>query len=141
MPLEANDHAATRALHLLGLSTLAIAQPLFDLLGRNPEFFAARGSQPADILLLAGAIGLGLGHDAHEIAPEDFHLPYLHDLFDLLQGVCAAGWRPGGACGSGAPRGRYRRARDARPVTEGRRKPSLAAGRSRRSSLWRPPSS
>ena len=41
------------ALHLGGLWALAFAQPLFDLLGRNAEFFVARGSTTADILLLA----------------------------------------------------------------------------------------
>jgi hypothetical protein len=30
--------------HLAVLSTFALAQPLFELLRKNPEFFAARGS-------------------------------------------------------------------------------------------------
>ena len=33
---------ATAALHLGGLSALAIAQPLFDLISKNPDFLAAR---------------------------------------------------------------------------------------------------
>jgi hypothetical protein len=41
------------ALHLGGLWALAFAQPLLDLLGRNAEFFVARGSTRGDILLLA----------------------------------------------------------------------------------------
>jgi hypothetical protein len=41
------------ALHLGGLWALAFAQPLFDLLGRNAEFFVARGSTSGDIFLLA----------------------------------------------------------------------------------------
>ena len=41
------------ALHLGGLWALAFAQPLFDLLGRNAQFFVARDSTRADILLLA----------------------------------------------------------------------------------------
>jgi hypothetical protein len=41
------------ALHLGGLWALAFAQPLFDLLGRNAEFFVARGSTTGDIVLLA----------------------------------------------------------------------------------------
>jgi hypothetical protein len=60
------------ALHLGGLWALAFAQPLFQLLGRNAEFFVARGSTSGDILLLAfgytlvpplvlGAIAWGLG--------------------------------------------------------------------------------
>ncbi len=39
--------------HLLNLAvlwTFAVAQPLFDLLGDNPEFFAARGSSGFDII-------------------------------------------------------------------------------------------
>ena len=38
-------------LHLAVLSAFALAQPLFDLLSDNPEFFAARGSTPADIVV------------------------------------------------------------------------------------------
>ena len=30
-------------MHIAVLWALAVAQPLFDLLGRNPEFFATRG--------------------------------------------------------------------------------------------------
>ena len=44
------------ALHLGGLWALAFAQPLFDLLGRNAQFFVARGSTTGDIL------GLALGY-------------------------------------------------------------------------------
>jgi hypothetical protein len=39
--------------HIAVLWTLAVAQPLFDLLGRNPEFFATRGSPPGDIVAFA----------------------------------------------------------------------------------------
>ncbi len=38
------------ALHLGALWALAFAQPLLDLLGRNAEFFVARGSTRGDIL-------------------------------------------------------------------------------------------
>jgi hypothetical protein len=44
---------ATRAAQLLAASGFALAQPLFDLLGKNAEFFAARGSTPGDILFFA----------------------------------------------------------------------------------------
>ena len=40
-------------LHLAALSTFALAQPLFDLLGKNPEFFAARGSTPSEVIVFA----------------------------------------------------------------------------------------
>ncbi len=45
--------SVTGGLHIFALCSFAIAQPLFDLLSRNPEFFVARGSQPLDVVLLA----------------------------------------------------------------------------------------
>jgi hypothetical protein len=45
-------------LHLLVLSSFAIAQPLFDLLGKNGEFFAARGSTRWDVVLFALGVAL-----------------------------------------------------------------------------------
>jgi sulfatase-like protein len=39
--------------HLAALSAFALAQPLFDLLSRNAEFFAVRGSARWDIVLFA----------------------------------------------------------------------------------------
>jgi hypothetical protein len=47
-------------LHLLVLSSFAIAQPLFDLLGKNGEFFAARGSTRWDTVVLALVLALVL---------------------------------------------------------------------------------
>jgi hypothetical protein len=44
---------ASRGAHLLAASGFALAQPLFDILGKNPEFFAVRGSTPGDIVLFA----------------------------------------------------------------------------------------
>src|SRR2546421_6718499 len=44
---------AVRGAELLAVSGFALAQPLFDILGKNAEFFAARGSTPGDILLFA----------------------------------------------------------------------------------------
>ncbi len=41
------------ALHLLVLWAFAVTQPLFDLLGKNGEFFAARGSTRWDVVLFA----------------------------------------------------------------------------------------
>jgi hypothetical protein len=43
-------------LHLAALSSIAIAQPLFDLLGRNADFFAAHNSGTWDVLVFAFAI-------------------------------------------------------------------------------------
>jgi hypothetical protein len=39
--------------HLAVLSAFALAQPLFNLLSDNPEFFAARGSSATDIIVFA----------------------------------------------------------------------------------------
>ena len=43
-------------LHLATLTAFAVAQPLLDLLGRKPEFFAVRRSEPIDLLFLAAAL-------------------------------------------------------------------------------------
>ena len=57
-----------RGLHLLTLWAFAIVQPLFDLLGRNAQFFAARGSTAGDVWLLA--LGLTLVPPAVLLAVE-----------------------------------------------------------------------
>ena len=50
---------AFAGLHLLVLCSFALAQPLFDLLGRNATFFAARGSTSGDVLTFALALTFG----------------------------------------------------------------------------------
>ena len=45
--------------HLAALSGLAVAQPLLDVLGRNPPFFVVRGSSDQEIVLFALAVALG----------------------------------------------------------------------------------
>ena len=47
-----------RYLHLFVLSVLAFAQPLFDILSKNAEFFVARGSKPFDVILLTISLTL-----------------------------------------------------------------------------------
>jgi hypothetical protein len=49
-----------RGAQLFAASGFAVAQPLFDLLGRNAEFFAVRGSSPFEIVLFALAVALGI---------------------------------------------------------------------------------
>ncbi|MGH3035570.1 MAG: sulfatase-like hydrolase/transferase [Gaiellaceae bacterium] len=81
-------------LHLAGLSALAVAQPLFDLLARNAEFFAVRGSTRWDIVLFAiGVIVLppllllaveGLAGLVHARAATGVHLVFLGALVALL---------------------------------------------------------
>lgn len=52
------DGLGRRGLELAVLCAFAVAQPLFDLLGHNAEFFAVRGSPSSDIVLFA--VGLVL---------------------------------------------------------------------------------
>ncbi|MFL6018814.1 MAG: sulfatase-like hydrolase/transferase [Gaiellaceae bacterium] len=49
---------AVRGAQLLAVSGFALAQPLFDILGKNAEFFAVRGSTPADIVFFALVVTL-----------------------------------------------------------------------------------
>jgi hypothetical protein len=49
------------ALHLVVLSSFAIARPLFQVLGAGASFFAVRGSSAGQIVEFALAVGLGLG--------------------------------------------------------------------------------
>ncbi|MBP7569463.1 MAG: sulfatase-like hydrolase/transferase [Acidobacteria bacterium] len=46
------------ALHLLGLWSVAVAQPLLDLLGKNPTFFIAHRADPFDVAALPAALVL-----------------------------------------------------------------------------------
>jgi hypothetical protein len=48
------------ALHLLVLWAFAVAQPLYDLLGRNPTFFVFHRSRPPDLLLFAFGVSVAL---------------------------------------------------------------------------------
>jgi hypothetical protein len=48
------------SLHLLVLASFAIAQPLYDLLGSNAEFFVAHRSDPPDLITLTGLVSLGI---------------------------------------------------------------------------------
>jgi hypothetical protein len=88
-----------RALHLLVLSSFAIAQPLFDLLGRNGEFFAARGSTRWDVVLFAFV--LVLVPPAVLLAVETL-VPRIHPFFvggllallilEAIRGAGGPGW-------------------------------------------------
>ena len=46
------------ALHVAGLWAVAVCQPLFDLLGRSPEFFIAHDTRPGDLLALVALLCL-----------------------------------------------------------------------------------
>lgn len=45
-----------RGLHLFALTGFAVAQPLFDVLGRDATFFVARRAQPEEVYLLVAAV-------------------------------------------------------------------------------------
>jgi hypothetical protein len=69
---------AVLAVQLFGLTNFAVAQPLYELLAENAEFFAVRGSHRIDLVLLVLCIS--------------FVIPLLPLLFELLIGL--AGRRP-----------------------------------------------
>ena len=53
-------HIALPAAHLLALWSFAVAQPLYDILQRNGEFFIAHRTQPLDLMLFIGVVSVGL---------------------------------------------------------------------------------
>ena len=59
-PPAARPGPARRAVHLAVLCALAVAQPLLDLYGRNPQFFVARGSERLDIVALTLLLVVGI---------------------------------------------------------------------------------
>ncbi len=54
------DSRLVRFLQLAALSAFAFGQPLYDLYGRNPEFFIARQTAPLDLILLIAGLSLGV---------------------------------------------------------------------------------
>ena len=50
----------SRPLHIAALASIAIAQPLFDLLGQAPEFLLAHDLGPSEILAVVVTLGAGL---------------------------------------------------------------------------------
>ena len=84
-PTNAEEQQSVRGILLAGgqlgaLWSLAVAQPLFDLFSRSPEFFAVRGSPPGDIILFA--LGVTLVPPAVLLAIE------------VLAGIVLPGLRP-----------------------------------------------
>ncbi|MBK5298876.1 MAG: sulfatase-like hydrolase/transferase [Vicinamibacteria bacterium] len=51
---------ALPAAHLLALWAFAVAQPLFDILQRNGEFFIAHRTRPFDLMLFVAVVSVGL---------------------------------------------------------------------------------
>ncbi|MGH3005095.1 MAG: sulfatase-like hydrolase/transferase [Gaiellaceae bacterium] len=85
---------ARAGLHLAALSAFALAQPLFDLLSRNAEFFAVRGSARWDIVLFALGVVVvpplallaveALAGLAHARAAAATHLVFVAGLVGLV---------------------------------------------------------
>ena len=46
--------------HLLGLWSIVVAQPLFDVLRENGDFFVAHRASPSDLLLFVSVLALVL---------------------------------------------------------------------------------
>ena len=46
--------------HLLALWALAVAQPLYDVLRRNGDFFIAHRTTPLDLVLFTGLVSIGV---------------------------------------------------------------------------------
>lgn len=68
--------------HLAALSAFAVAQPLFDLLSKNAEFFVVRGSTPGEVVVFA--LGVTLLPPAALLAGEGIvGLPHR----DLMKGL------------------------------------------------------
>ncbi len=59
-PRQSLRKGLASASHLFALSGFAVAQPLFDLLGRQAEFFIAHDVQPIDLILMTLALSLAL---------------------------------------------------------------------------------
>ena len=56
---ETASERRLEALHVVGLWCLAVAQPVFDLVGGSPEFFIAHDARPGDLLVLVALLCLG----------------------------------------------------------------------------------
>ena len=59
LPSENPSDARFEALHVVALWSLAVAQPIFDVVGRSPEFFVAHDTLPGNLLLLVAVLCLG----------------------------------------------------------------------------------
>lgn len=75
---DAPNAARLEALHLTALCGIAVAHPIFDVVGRSPEFFIAHDAGPADLLALVAFLCLGV--------------PAGCALLAHLAGLCG-GWR------------------------------------------------
>lgn len=57
---DAPNAARLEALHLTALCNIAVAHPIFEVLGRSPEFFVAHDASPTDLLALVAFLCFGV---------------------------------------------------------------------------------
>lgn len=57
---EEPNAARLEALHLTALCSIAVAHPIFDVVGRSPEFFVAHDARPTDLLALVAFLCFGV---------------------------------------------------------------------------------
>lgn len=57
-PARRAGHGLSRAAQVVALWNLGVAQPLYDLLARHPEFFASRGTSPVEAVLFTVVLSL-----------------------------------------------------------------------------------
>ena len=57
---DARNAARLEALHLTALWSIAVAHPIFDVVGRSPEFFVAHDAGAADLLALVACLCFGI---------------------------------------------------------------------------------
>ncbi|HEY8382970.1 MAG TPA: sulfatase-like hydrolase/transferase [Microvirga sp.] len=95
-PLDGKSSPLADALRTFALCSFAVAQPLFDLLGRNEEFFVAHRIGAAGIVLFALAVTLGpavlligLQLAVHRLAPRVQAVLHLVIVFGLLALIAA----------------------------------------------------
>ncbi len=60
LPRDTPNAARLEALHVAALCSLAVAQPIFNVVGRSPEFFVAHDASPADLLALVAFLCFGI---------------------------------------------------------------------------------
>jgi len=58
--LQVTERSSTRGLHLFALSSLAVAQPLLDLLSHNAGFLVAHRVTPGEIIAIVAALLFGV---------------------------------------------------------------------------------
>lgn len=111
----------SRSLQVAALASIAIAQPLLDLLGRSPEFLLAHDLGPSEILALTAILGAGVPlfcalivtlagriHQSVSRVTASVLVALLMTLvaLQILRSVPAAGWIVAmGAAGAGAAAG------------------------------------